>query len=36
MEIIPAIDIRDGRCVRLVQGDYDRETVIADDPAAVG
>lgn len=34
MEIIPAIDIRAGRCVRLVQGDYDRETVFADDPAA--
>lgn len=34
MEIIPAIDIRGGRCVRLVQGDYDRETVFADDPAA--
>ena len=32
MEIIPAIDIRDGRCVRLVQGDYDRETVYSDDP----
>ncbi len=35
MEIIPTIDIRGGRCVRLVQGDYDRETVFADDPAAV-
>jgi len=34
MEVIPAIDIRGGRCVRLVQGDYDRETVFADDPAA--
>ncbi len=33
MEIIPAIDIRGGRCVSLVQGDYDRETVFADDPA---
>ena len=33
MEVIPAIDIRGGRCVRLVQGDYDRETVFADDPA---
>ncbi len=32
MEIIPAIDIRGGRCVGLVQGDYDRETVFADDP----
>ncbi len=35
MEIIPAIDIRGGRCVRLHQGDYGRETVFADDPAAV-
>ena len=32
MEIIPAIDIRGGRCVRFEQGDYDRETVFADDP----
>ncbi len=32
MEIIPAIDIRDGRCVRLRQGDYDAETVFEDDP----
>jgi len=35
MEIIPAIDLRGGRCVRLVQGDYDRETVFGDDPAAM-
>jgi phosphoribosylformimino-5-aminoimidazole carboxamide ribotide isomerase len=35
MEIIPAIDIRAGRCVRLDQGDYDRETVFADDPVEV-
>ena len=35
MEIIPAIDIRGGRCVRLDQGDYDRETVFDDDPVAV-
>lgn len=32
MEVIPAIDIRGGRCVRLYQGDYDRETVFAADP----
>jgi phosphoribosylformimino-5-aminoimidazole carboxamide ribotide isomerase len=32
MEILPAIDIRDGKCVRLVQGDYDRETVFGHDP----
>jgi phosphoribosylformimino-5-aminoimidazole carboxamide ribotide isomerase len=34
-EIIPAIDIKDGRCVRLYQGDYDRMTVFATDPVAV-
>jgi len=33
--ILPAIDIRGGRCVRLIQGDYARETVFADDPAAM-
>ncbi len=32
MEVIPAIDIRGGQCVRLEQGDYDRETVFGDDP----
>ena len=35
MEVIPAVDIRGGRCVRLSQGDYDRETVFDDDPVAV-
>jgi len=30
--IIPAIDLRDGRCVRLYQGEYDRETVYFEDP----
>ncbi len=35
MEIIPAIDLRGGRCVNLVQGDYDRETVFGDDPPAM-
>ncbi len=35
MEVIPAIDIRGGRCVRLDQGDYARETVFGDDPAAM-
>jgi phosphoribosylformimino-5-aminoimidazole carboxamide ribotide isomerase len=34
MQIWPAIDLRGGRCVRLQQGDYDRETVFDDDPAA--
>lgn len=35
MEIIPAVDIRDGKCVRLAQGDYARETVFGDDPIAM-
>ena len=35
MEIIPAIDLRGGNCVRLYQGDYERETVFSDDPLAV-
>jgi phosphoribosylformimino-5-aminoimidazole carboxamide ribotide isomerase len=35
MEVIPAIDLRGGRCVNLVQGDYDRETVFGDDPPAM-
>jgi phosphoribosylformimino-5-aminoimidazole carboxamide ribotide isomerase len=35
MEIIPAVDIRGGKCVRLYQGDYRRETVFFDDPVAV-
>jgi phosphoribosylformimino-5-aminoimidazole carboxamide ribotide isomerase len=33
MLLIPAIDLKDGRCVRLKQGDMDRETVFSDDPA---
>ena len=32
MIIIPAIDIKDGKCVRLAQGDFDRVTIYADDP----
>jgi phosphoribosylformimino-5-aminoimidazole carboxamide ribotide isomerase len=35
IEIIPAIDIRDGRCVRLYQGNFDQETVFSDDPVEV-
>jgi phosphoribosylformimino-5-aminoimidazole carboxamide ribotide isomerase len=35
MLIYPAIDLLNGRCVRLQQGDYSRETVFSDDPAAV-
>jgi phosphoribosylformimino-5-aminoimidazole carboxamide ribotide isomerase len=30
--IIPAIDIKDGKCVRLAQGDFDRVTLYADNP----
>jgi phosphoribosylformimino-5-aminoimidazole carboxamide ribotide isomerase len=33
--VIPAIDLRNGRCVRLHQGRSDRETVFSDDPLAV-
>ncbi|MBT9148698.1 MAG: 1-(5-phosphoribosyl)-5-((5-phosphoribosylamino)methylideneamino) imidazole-4-carboxamide isomerase [Dehalococcoidia bacterium] len=35
MEIIPAIDLRNGKCVRLYQGDYSRETIFSEDPAAM-
>lgn len=35
MTVIPAVDLRGGRCVRLYQGDPGRETVFADDPVAV-
>jgi len=34
MRILPAVDIRGGRCVNLVQGDYAKETVFAEDPVA--
>lgn len=34
MILFPAIDLKEGRCVRLVQGDMDRATVFNDDPAA--
>jgi phosphoribosylformimino-5-aminoimidazole carboxamide ribotide isomerase len=34
MDLYPAIDLRDGSCVRLYQGDYARETMYADDPVA--
>jgi phosphoribosylformimino-5-aminoimidazole carboxamide ribotide isomerase len=33
MEIIPAIDMMDGKCVRLVQGRFDQATVYSDEPA---
>ena len=32
MEVIPAIDLRGGKCVQLYQGDYGRETVYGEDP----
>lgn len=35
MIIIPAVDIKNGRCVRLFQGQMDTETVFSDDPAAM-
>ena len=35
MEVIPAIDLRGGRCVRLYQGDYLQETIYSEDPLAV-
>jgi phosphoribosylformimino-5-aminoimidazole carboxamide ribotide isomerase len=34
LRLYPAIDLRGGRCVRLLRGDYDRETTYGDDPAA--
>ena len=35
MEILPAIDLREGRVVRLRQGDYSLQTTYSDDPASV-
>ncbi len=35
MQVIPAIDIRGGHCVRLRQGDFDQETIFGDDPEAM-
>jgi len=35
VEVWPAIDLRGGNCVRLKQGDYGRETVFGEDPAAM-
>ena len=34
MIVFPAIDLKDGNCVRLRQGDMDRATVFNDDPAS--
>lgn len=36
MLIIPAIDLKDGKCVRLYQGDYSQVTIFADDPSEMG
>jgi phosphoribosylformimino-5-aminoimidazole carboxamide ribotide isomerase len=35
MDLYPAIDLRGGKCVRLVEGDFDQETVYNDDPVSV-
>lgn len=35
MEVIPAIDLLEGRCVRLYQGDYDKAETFNEDPVAV-
>lgn len=35
MIVLPAIDLKQGRCVRLLQGKFDRETVYGNDPAAM-
>jgi len=35
MLLIPAIDLKDGKCVRLKQGAMDKATVFSDDPAAM-
>jgi len=36
VRIIPAIDLKDGKCVRLFKGDFDQTTEYSSDPAAVG
>ncbi len=35
MLVVPAIDLKDQKCVRLYQGDYEKETVYSDDPVAI-
>lgn len=35
MLVIPAIDIKNGKCVRLTQGDFNREKIYADNPVTV-
>ena len=36
MRIIPAIDLQDGKCVRLLQGDFERSTEYSADPGEIG
>lgn len=36
MLIVPAIDLKDGKCVRLLRGEMSAETVYGDDPVAIG
>lgn len=36
MLVVPAVDLKGGKCVRLLRGDMNAETVYADDPVAVG
>ena len=36
MIVIPAIDLQDGKCVRLLQGDFERSTEYSSDPAEIG
>lgn len=35
MDVIPAIDLLEGRCVRLYQGDYDQSQVFSENPVEV-
>ncbi|MDQ6906509.1 MAG: HisA/HisF-related TIM barrel protein, partial [Chloroflexota bacterium] len=35
MIVIPAIDLRGGKCVRLLHGDFSHETIYGDDPVAM-
>ena len=36
MNIIPAIDLRNGKCVRLLKGDFDQETEYSSNPVEIG
>ena len=35
IKIIPAVDVKNGKCVRLIQGKADQETIYSDDPVAM-